>query len=68
MKEELMKNKEVEEEIEWEDKCGVNTLLQNLVHFNELNQKVKVYRTIDDKGISQGYVIRDAKTHKDVQL
>jgi len=65
MKEIGMTKKEIQEEIEFEDKCGVNTLLQNLIYYKDT---VDVFMIIDNKGINRGYRIRDKKTHKDVQL
>jgi hypothetical protein len=65
MKEVLMNETEIREEIAFEDSCGMNTLLQNLVYFKD---KVNVFTKINDKGQNCGYVIRDKITGEDCQL
>ena len=64
MEEELMSPKDIEAEIAFEDKCGVNTLLQNLIGRAD---KVNVFKFIDDKNKKTGYKIRDKVTGEDVQ-
>jgi len=64
MKEVLMTPKQVRAEIDMEDKCGVNDLLQNLL----LHPDAKVYYQIDDKGECVDWVIRDKDTGEDIHL
>lgn len=54
MKYKLMSDKEIQEEIDFEDKCGVNTLLQ---HILSINKKSKIYMKINDSGENCGYII-----------
>ena len=57
-----MTPKQVREEIEFEDKCGVNTLLQNLIN-STIQNRALVYMKVNSKGENCGYAIR-----KDIQL
>ena len=68
MKEELMTPKEIHDEIIYEDKCGVNTLLQNLIYFKDERKEVNIFKVINDKDKLAGYKIRDPETGEDVQL
>ena len=65
MKEKLMSKIEIEEEIEFEDSCGVNTLLQNLIFFKD---KINVFKLINKKKENCGYVIRNKNTNEVYQL
>lgn len=67
IKEILMTPQQIEEEIEFEDKCGMNTLLQNLLN-TDIQKTGEVYRKINDKDEICGYVIRDKITKEDIQL
>ena len=57
-----MTPKQEREEIEFEDKCGVNTLLQNLIN-STIQNRALVYMKVNSKGENCGYAIR-----KDIQL
>lgn len=58
MKERLMTKEEVIAEIAYEDVCGVNTLLQELLIFEDAN----VFMQVDENGVEIGYILRDKKT------
>lgn len=51
----LMTEKEIQEEIDFEDDCGVNTLLQ---HIFSINGEFKVYKKINNKGENCGWEIK----------
>jgi len=59
MKEVLMTQKEIDEEIDFERVCGLNTLLQNILSAEDENKKIFIYMKINEKDEIAGYVIRD---------
>ena len=61
----LMTKKEIQEEIDFERTCNIDTLLQNLIYHGN---KVNVFRVTDKKGKNKGYKIRDKQTYNNVQL
>ena len=65
MKEKKMSAKEIKDELDVEDECKVNTLLQNLI---ALGDRAVVYKVINDKNEKVGYKIRDKITGEDIQL
>ena len=71
MKEVKMTPKQVMEEIKFEDSCGVNDLLQELlssVHNEAYNKgELVVYMKINNKGENCGWVLKD-KNGKDMHL
>jgi hypothetical protein len=50
MNEFLMTEGEIKDQIEFEDRCGVNTLLQQLVCAEQKGIEVNVYKVVDEKG------------------
>jgi len=62
MKEVLLTPVQVRKEIEIEDQCGVNDLLQQLL----LNPDARVYYQINEEGRVVDWVIRDKKTGEDI--
>jgi len=68
MKEILMTNEEIKDELDFEDVCGVNTLLQNLISLNDQKIEIEVFMKVDKIGDNCGYVIRNKKTGEDCQL
>jgi len=67
MKEVLMTQKEIFEEIEMEAQCGINDLLQNLLSSPQ-DRAVDVFWIINDKDIKENWVIRDKETGEDIHL
>lgn len=68
MKEVLMTDKQIADEIEFEDECGMNTLLQNLLCFKDEKKEINIFMKVNEKGENAGYVIRDKNTGEDCQL
>ena len=66
-KEVLATDDEIADEIRFEDNCGVNTLLQNLLS-PYIKDRAFVYKCINEKGEWCGYKIRDKLTGEDIQL
>jgi hypothetical protein len=65
MDEILMTDKQIEAEVDFEDQCGINTLLQNLFYYKD---KVNVFMLVNEKDEICGYAIRDKKTNEECQL
>ena len=51
----LMTQEEIKEAIAEEDRCGVNTLLQDI--FSCSAQRYNVYKIINDKGQIEDYIV-----------
>ena len=54
MKKILMSDRAVQDQIEYEDRCGVNTLLQQIFSFT---CKVNVFMLVDDSGKIIDYIV-----------
>lgn len=68
MRKEPLQGKDLTEEIDMEDKCGVNDLLQELAYYGDrIGKDVFLYRLINDKGEINGWRIED-KDGNDMHL
>ena len=68
MKEVLMTYDDILEEIEFEDKCGVNDFLQSLLCSQKQGKEYRCYHYVNKKDEVCGWVIRDKKTGEDLHL
>ena len=55
----LMTETEINDIIEFEDRCGVNTLLQEIFSYN--GKRVNVFKILDDKGCMLDYEVEENK-------
>jgi hypothetical protein len=54
----LMTEGEVKDLLEFEDRCGVNNLLQEIASVSKGGKKeIKIFKVIDDSGIMKDYSV-----------
>ena len=68
MKEKLMTDQQISDEIEYEDRCKINDLLQNMLNLSSQNVEYNVFMLVNDEDENEGWVIRDKKTGEDLHL
>jgi hypothetical protein len=55
----LLTDPEIFDLIEYEDRCGINSLLQELMCLQENNKQYDVYKILDDKGMMIDYQVKE---------
>jgi hypothetical protein len=53
----LMTETEIKDIIEFEDRCGNNTLLQQIFSYNNTN--VNVFKILDENGLMTDYLVEE---------
>ena len=60
----LMTETEIKDIIDFEDRCGVNTLLQEIIAMEQTNKNYSVFKITDNNGIMQDYLVEEIKNEK----
>ena len=52
---------EVDELLEYENRCGLNILLQEIVTMKQANKNYSVFKITDDNGLMLNYSVEERK-------